>query len=153
MNSAITSDAVVKRVLDDARIFAIVGASTNAARPVYGVMEFLLRRGLTVIPINPGLAGQDLLGQKVYATLADVPGPADVVDIFRNSDAAIEVTRAAIAERARLNLKAIWMQLGVVNEVAASEARVAGLSVVMDRCPKIELGRGGSNHGLRGVYT
>jgi uncharacterized protein len=91
------------------------------------------------VPVNPGLAGQELLGQKVYATLADVPGPVDVVDIFRNSDAALEVTRAAIVESQRLNLRAIWMQLDVINDTAAQEAKAAGLDVVMDRCPKIEL--------------
>ena len=141
MPAPITSDDVVNRVLGLARSYAVVGASSNPARPVYGVMEFLLRRGFNVVPINPGLAGQDLLGQKVYATLADVPGPIDVVDIFRNSDAALEVTRAAITESRRLNLKAIWMQLDIVNEIAAQEATAAGLDIVMDRCPKIELAR------------
>ena len=141
MSSPVTSDEIVERVLSQARVFAVVGASNNPARPSYGVMAFLLQKGFKVVPINPGLASQDLLGQKVYARLADVPGPIDVVDIFRNSDAALAVTREAIAERARLGLKAIWMQLGVVNELAAQEARAAGLEVVMDRCPKIELGR------------
>lgn len=137
-----TSDDTVRRVLLETRVFAVVGASNNPARPSYGVMAFLLQKGFKVVPINPGLAGQDLLGQKVYATLSEVPGPVDVVDIFRNSDAALVATRQAIAERARLGLKAIWMQLGVVNDAAAQEARAAGLEVVMDRCPKIELGRG-----------
>ena len=137
-----TSDDVVRRVLLEARVFAVVGASNNPERPSYGVMAFLLQNGFKVVPINPGLAGQELLGQKVYATLADVPGPVDVVDIFRNSDAALGVTREAIVESQRLALKAIWMQLGVINEAAAQEARAANLDVVMDRCPKIELGRG-----------
>ena len=137
-----TSDDVVRRVLLEARVFAVVGASNNPERPSYGVMAFLLQNGFKVVPINPGLAGQELLGQKVYATLADVPGPVDVVDIFRNSDAALGVTREAIVESQRLALKAIWMQLGVINDLAAQEAEAAGLDVVMDRCPKIELGRG-----------
>ena len=137
-----TSDEVVKHVLSEARVFAVVGASNNPARASYYVSEFLISKGFKVVPINPGLAGQELLGQKVYATLADVPGPVDVVDIFRNSDAALDVTRAAIAESKRLSLKAIWMQLDVINDVAAAEAQAAGLSVVMDRCPKIELGAG-----------
>jgi uncharacterized protein len=142
MSEPVTGDAVVRRVLSEARVFGVVGASSNPARASYYVSEFLLSKGFKVVPINPGLAGQELLGQKVYATLADVPGPIDVVDIFRNSEAALEVTRAAIAERQRLKLKAIWMQLDVINDVAAKEAEAAGLSVVMDRCPKIELGRG-----------
>ena len=141
MTEPVTSDAVVKRVLDGARAFAIVGASNNPARPSYGVMEYLLSKGYKVVPVNPGLAGQELLGQKIYGTLADVPAPVDVVDIFRNSDAALEVTRAAIAERQRLNLKAVWMQLAVINEAASTEAQAAGLDVVMDRCPHIELER------------
>ncbi len=140
MSDPITSDDVVRRVLDDARSFAVIGASANPARASHYVMAFLIGRGFKVVPVNPGLAGQELLGQKVYATLADVPGPIDVVDIFRNSDAALDVTRDAIAERKRLGLKAIWMQLGVINHVAAQEAQAAGLDVVMDRCPKIELG-------------
>jgi uncharacterized protein len=139
MNSALTSDAVVKRVLREARSFAVIGASNNPARASHHVMAFLLNRSFTVVPVNPGLAGQELLGQKVYATLADVPGPIDVVDIFRNSDAALEVTREAIVESKRLKLKTIWMQLGVINHVAAGEAQAAGLAVVMDRCPEIEL--------------
>ena len=136
-----TSDEIVRRVLAEARVFAVVGASNNPARPSYGVMAFLLQKGFKVVPINPGLAGQEILGQKVYATLADAPGPIDVVDIFRNSDAALGVTREAIAQSQRLALKAIWMQLGVINDIAAAEARAAGLDAVMDRCPKIELTR------------
>ncbi len=141
MSVPVTSDGAVKRVLSEAHVFAVVGASNNPARASYYVSEFLIGNGFKVVPVNPGLAGQDLLGQKVYATLADVPGPVDVVDIFRNSEAALDVTRAAIAESKRLNLRAIWMQLDVINYVAAAEAEAAGLAVVMDRCPKIELGR------------
>lgn len=141
MSAPVTSDELVKRVLSQARVYAIVGASANPARASYYVMEFLQNRGFKVVPINPGLAGQELLGQTVYATLADVPGPVDVVDIFRNSDAALDVTREAIAQSQRLGLKAVWMQLGVINETAAQEAQAAGFDAVMDRCPKIELGR------------
>lgn len=140
MSAPVTSDETVERVLTEARVFAVAGASNNPARASYYVMEFLLHKGFKVVPVNPGLAGQELLGQKVYAALADVPGPVDVVDIFRNSDAALDVTRAAIVESKRLGLKAIWMQLDVINDVAAQEAKAAGLDVVMDRCPKIELG-------------
>ncbi len=135
------TDADIADLLKSARVFAVVGASQKPDRPVYGVMERLIAKGYTVVPINPGQAGGEILGQKVYATLADVPAPADIVDIFRASDAALGVVREAIAEKDRLGLKAVWMQLGVINEEAARLAADAGLIVVMDRCPKIELGR------------
>ncbi|MFN0218287.1 MAG: CoA-binding protein [Hyphomicrobium sp.] len=134
-------DSEVAAILLSAQTFAVVGASANAVRPVYGVMEFLIARGYAVHPINPGLAGQSLLGRSVYASLAGAPAPIDVVDIFRNSDAAAAVVDEAIAEATRLGIKTIWMQIGVANEAAAARARQAGLTVVMDRCPKIELAR------------
>ena len=135
------SDDGVAALLRSAKTFAVVGASANIARPVNGVMEFLIARGYDVHPINPGLAGQMLLGRKVYATLADVPAPVDIVDIFRNSDAAGAVVDEAIANKNRLGLNAVWMQLDVINEAAAGRARAAGLIAVMDRCPKIEISR------------
>ena len=135
------SDAVLKRVLTDERVFAVVGAGNNRARPSYGVMANLLGKGFTVIPINPGLAGGTLLGQTVYATLADVPRPVDVVDIFRNSKAAGDAAREAITQRQRLCIKTIWMQLGVINDEAATQAEAAGFTVIMDHCPKIEYAR------------
>lgn len=141
MSFANPTDVEVATLLKSARIFAIVGASPKPDRPVYGVMERLIAKGYTVVPINPGQAGGEILGQKVYATLADMPAPADIVDIFRAADAALAVVEDAIAQKDRLGLKAVWMQLGVVNEEAARRAQDAGLTVVMDRCPKIELGR------------
>ena len=134
-------DAEVAELLTTARAFAVVGASAKPDRPVYGVMQRLLSAGYAVLPVNPGQAGDLILGQKVYAALADVPAPADIVDIFRTSDAALEIVQEAIREKNRLGLKAVWMQLGVINEDAARLASQAGLTVVMDRCPKIELGR------------
>lgn len=134
-------EAIVKDLLRTPRVFAVVGASANADRPSFTVMRYLLSKGHTVIPINPGLEGQEIHGQKVYARLADVPGPVDIVDIFRASDAALGVTREAVGLKDKLKLKAIWMQLGVINEAAAKEASAAGLQVVMDRCPKIEIAR------------
>jgi predicted CoA-binding protein len=104
-------------------------------------MKYLLDKGFVVRPVNPGLAGKEILGQKVYASLHDVPAPIDLVDIFRPPDAAPGIVREALAEKDRLGLKTIWMQLGVVNEDAATLANTAGLNVVMDRCPKIEYGR------------
>lgn len=135
------SDGEIAAILKSAKTFAVVGASANIARPVYGVIEFLIRRGFDVHPVNPGLAGQTLQGRQVYATLADVPGPVDVVDVFRNSSAAGAVIDEAIAESARLRLNAVWLQLGVIDEAAAARARAAGLIAVMDRCPKIEWAR------------
>ncbi len=135
------SDQKIDDLLAAARTFLVVGASPNPARPSYGVMERLLARGYTVIPVNPGHAGGEILGQTVYGRIEDVPGPADIVDIFRTSDAALQVTQTAVAEKDRLGLKAIWMQIGVVNPQAARLACEAGLMVIMDRCPKIELQR------------
>ena len=135
------SDEAIATILADARVFAVVGASNKPERPSFHVMETLIERGYTVHPVNPGLAGQEILGRKVYATLADVPPPVDVVDIFRNSAEALQVTREAIALSDKLAIKTVWMQLGVINEIAAGEAEAAGLAAVMDRCPRIELGR------------
>jgi hypothetical protein len=134
-------DAELTELLKRSGVFAVVGASPKPDRPVYGVMERLLAKGYTVLPVNPGQAGGEILGQKVYASLADVPSPADIVDIFRASDAALGVVIDAIREKDRLGLKAVWMQLGVINHEAARMAGEAGLTVVMDRCPKIELAR------------
>ena len=132
------SDDEIADLLRTARTFAVVGASANPSRPSHGVARFLLARGYEVIPVNPGLAGGELLGQPVAADLSAITRPVDIVDIFRNSEAALDVVRAAIREKDRLGIKAVWMQLGVINEVAAGEAATAGLTVVMDRCPAIE---------------
>jgi len=117
------------------------GASGNDMRPSYFAMKYLLDKGFTIRPVNPGLAGKEILGQKVYVSLHDVPAPVDLVDIFRSSDAAPGIVREALAEKDRLGLKTIWMQLSVINDDAAALAHAAGLNVVMDRCPKIEYGR------------
>ena len=137
-------DAQISDILGTVRSFAVIGASNKPDRPSYGVMAFLIARGYDVLPVNPGLAGQQILGRAVYGSLADVPAPVDVVDIFRNSDAAGDVVTEAIAEKERLGIKAVWMQLGVVNIEAADRAASAGIMAVMNRCPKIELGRLGA---------
>lgn len=124
-------------ILKSVKVIALVGASQNAARPSYGVMKFLISQGYTVIPVNPGLAGQDILGQRVYATLADVPQPIDMIDIFRNSEAAGGVVLEALALQTLPRI--IWMQLEVRHDEAARKAEMAGLQVVMNRCPAIEL--------------
>ena len=141
MTFANPSDDEISALLTSARGFAVVGASPKPDRPAYGVMERLIAKGYTVVPVNPGQAGSEILGQQVVATLADVPAPADIVDIFRTSEAALAVVKDAIANKDRLGLKAIWMQIGVVNEDAARLASDAGLTVIMDRCPKIEIAR------------
>ncbi|MBX9924946.1 MAG: CoA-binding protein [Hyphomicrobiaceae bacterium] len=147
------ADAYIAGILSSARSFAFIGASTNVSRPSYFAMKYLLAKGYSVVPVNPGHAGESLLDQTIYATLADVPGPIDVVDIFRNSTAALDITRDAIAQKDRLGLKAIWMQLSVSNQDAAREAEAAGLKVVMNRCPKIEYGRLSGEIGWMGYST
>lgn len=127
----------IKALLKEVKTIALVGASANPARDSHGVMVFLQHQGYRVIPVNPGLAGQELLGEKVAASLADIDGPIDMVDIFRNSEAAGPVVDEAIAAGA----KAVWMQLGVINPEAAARAEAAGLKVVMNHCPKIEIPR------------
>ncbi len=117
---------------------ALVGASDKPDRPSYGVLRFLLSRGYEVLPVNPVLAGQEIHGQLVYASLSELPAPIDMVDIFRNTESAAETIREAIVLKDQLQLKIIWCQLGVTPHVAAAHAEEAGLIVVMDRCPAIE---------------
>jgi len=144
-------DAYIRTILRDVRVIAMVGASPNWNRPSNFAMKYLQNKGYRVIPVNPAAMGQEILGEKVYATLEDVPVKIDMVDIFRNSEAAGPITDAAIALKAPV----VWMQLGVRNEAAALRAEAAGIKVVMDRCPKIEYGRlsgelswGGINSGV-----
>ncbi|HTQ15115.1 MAG TPA: CoA-binding protein [Rhizomicrobium sp.] len=135
------ADDYIKSILRATGTIAMVGASGNDMRPSYFAMKYLLDKGFKVVPINPGMAGKAILGQRVYGSLGDVPAPVDMVDIFRAADAAPGIVREALAEKDRLGIKTIWMQLGIVSEEAAALAREAGLNVVMDRCPKIEYGR------------
>jgi len=147
------SDDYIADILSSARTFAFVGASANTSRPSYFAMKYLIGKGYTIIPVNPGLAGKEILGQKVYASLSEVPGPVDVVDVFRGSDAALEIVREALRVKDKLGLTTIWMQLGVRNDEAAAEAEAAGLKVVMNRCPKIEYGRLSGEIGWAGVNS
>ena len=133
------SDAELRKILQGVRAIALVGLSANPMRPSNGVFRFLLRHGYRAVGVNPGLAGQTIHGAAVYGRLVDVPFPIDMVDIFRNSEAAADVVEEALALSPLP--KVIWMQLGVINEAAAEKARARGLDVVMDHCPKIEIGR------------
>ncbi|HGM6877312.1 CoA-binding protein [Serratia nevei] len=130
-------DQEIIELLQQVKTISLVGASDNPSRPSYGVMAYLLAQGYQVIPVSPKLAGQTLLGQPVYATLAAIPQPVDMVDVFRNSEAAYGVAQEAIA----IGAKALWLQIGVINDQAAELAQQAGLRVVMDRCPKIDIPR------------
>jgi predicted CoA-binding protein len=133
------------------KTIAMVGASPNEARPSYFAMKYLLEKGFKIIPVNPGQAGKEILGQKVYASVSDLPAPVDMVDIFRNSQAAGPITDEAIANKDRLGATVLWMQLGVINEEAAKRAEAAGFTVIMNRCPKIEYGRLSGEIGWYGV--
>jgi len=130
-------DLYLRRILRETRTIAMVGLSANWNRPSYFAAKYLLDRGYKVIPVNPAAAGQEILGQKVYGSLAELPQKADMVDIFRNSEAAGPITDDAIKHGA----KVVWMQLGVRNDEAAKRAEDARLKVVMNRCPKIEHSR------------
>ena len=149
MNHDAYSDAYIREILASSRTIAMVGASANTSRPSYFAMKYLKQKGFTVIPVNPGQAGKEILGETVYVSLGDIKRPVDIVDIFRSSDAALGVTREAI----RIGAKVVWMQLGVRNDEAARLAEDSGLQVVMNRCPKIEYGRLSGELGWAGVNS
>ncbi|HUP22238.1 MAG TPA: CoA-binding protein [Thermoanaerobaculia bacterium] len=140
------SDAHLLSILERVRTIAMVGASSDWRRPSYFAMKYLQEKGYRVIPINPRVAAQSgeagaILGERAYASLREAPAPIDMVDVFRSSEAAGEVVDEAIAVAKEKGIWVVWMQLGVVNEDAARRAEAAGLTVVMDRCPKIEWSR------------
>lgn len=131
----LTSDEEIADLLRNARTIAVIGASDRPDRPSYGVMKFLQQWGYRVLPVNPQITGEHVLGEFVWRELAQIGVPIDIVDIFRRPEAAAEAVEQAIF----VGAKAVWMQLGVINEEAAARAESAGLKVVMDRCPHIEI--------------
>ncbi|MCG7349239.1 CoA-binding protein [Sphingomonas sp. ACRSK] len=133
----LTRDEDIRTLLENARTIALVGASDRPSRPSYGVMAYLQNHGYRVIPVNPQITGEHVHGEFVFRELAQIGEPIDIVDIFRNSNAAGDAVDEAIAVGAR----AVWMQLGVINEAAAQRAEAAGLQVVMNACPAIEIPR------------
>lgn len=142
-------DELIVNILKSVRVIAIVGASADPVRASYFVMKYLQSKGYRIIPVNPSNAGHTLLGEKVYANLRDVPDKVDMVDIFRPPAAVPPIVAEAIA----IGAKVVWMQLGIVNENAARRAEEAGLTVIMDRCPKMEYGRLNGEMGWVGATS
>src|SRR5215475_12030313 len=143
------SDAKIRRILSSVRTIAMVGASSNWNRPSYFVMKYLQNKGYRVIPVNPGTAGQEQLGERIYASLRDIPDKIDMVDVFRASDQVDPIVDDAIA----IGATVVWMQLGIRNDEAATRAEAAGIEVIMNRCPKIEFGRLGGELSWSGVNS
>jgi predicted CoA-binding protein len=144
-------DSYIRGILNTVKTIAMVGISPKDNRPSYFAFKYLVERGYRMIPVNPGHAGREILGQKVYARLAEIPEPVDMVDIFRAAPYALGIVEETLALKPRPQV--IWMQLGVRNEEAARLAEVNGLKVVMNRCPKIEYGRLSSEIAWMGVNT
>lgn len=147
------SDDLLSDILKRVRTIAMVGASPKWVRPSSFAMKYLQGKGYKVIPVNPGHAGKEILGETVYASLADIPGNIDMVDIFRNADAAGEIMDEAIELAEAKGISVVWMQLAVINEEAAKKGEAAGLDVIMDRCPKIEYARLFGELGWGGINT
>ena len=151
MNHDSYPDSYIRGILKTVKTIAMVGISPKQNRPSYFVFKYLLERGYRLIPVNPGQAGKEILGQKVYASLRDIPEPVDMIDIFRSPEHVLPIVQEALA----LNPKpqVIWMQLTVRNDAAAQLAEQAGMKVVMNRCPKIEYGRLSSEISWIGVNS
>jgi predicted CoA-binding protein len=151
MNHDAYDDSYIRGILNTVKTIAMVGASAKDNRPSYFAFKYLAERGYNMIPINPGLAGKELLGRKIYGRLSEVPEPIDMVDIFRASNHALPIVQEALTLSPRPRV--IWMQLGVRNDEAAALAEANGMKVVMNRCPKIEYGRLSSEIGWIGVNS
>ena len=151
MNHDQYPDSYIRGILNTVKTIAMVGISPKDNRPSYFAFKYLLERGYRMIPVNPGQAGKNILGQKVYAKLSDIPEPVDMVDIFRASEHAMAIVQEAIALKPKPQV--IWMQLTVRNDAAAALAEAAGIKVVMNRCPKIEYGRLSSEISWMGINS
>src|ERR1700757_1195784 len=151
MNHDSYPDTYIRGILNTGKNIAMVGASINEIRPNFFAFKYLLERGFHMIPVNPGHAGKELLGQRIYARLADIAEPIDMVDIFRPSEYALGIVQEALKINPRPQV--IWMQLGIRNDEAAALAEANGIKVVMNRCPKIEYGRLSSEIAWIGVNT
>jgi uncharacterized protein len=151
MNHDSYPDSYIRGILNTVKTIAMVGASLNEVRPSYFAFKYLLERGYHMIPVNPGHAGKELLGQRIYARLADIPEPIDMVDVFRPAVYAPGIVEEALKLEPRPQV--IWMQLGIRNDEAAALAEANGIRVVMNRCPKIEYGRLSSEIAWMGVNT
>jgi len=151
MNHDSYDNAYISGILNSVKSIAIVGASANDVRPSFFVTKYLIDKGFTVFPVNPGQAGKEILGRPVYGSLAEVPGPIDMVDIFRAANAVPPIVDEILALDPLP--KVIWMQLTVRNDDAAFKAEAVGIKVVMNRCPKIEYGRLSGEIGWNGVNS
>jgi uncharacterized protein len=151
MNHDSYPDSYIRGILNTVRVIAMVGISPKDNRPSYFAFKYLGERGFTMIPVNPGQAGKDILGRKVYAKLADIPDPIDMIDVFRAASYALGIVQEALALKPKPSV--IWMQLGVRNDEAAALAEANGMKVVMNRCPKIEYGRLSSEIGWMGINS
>jgi predicted CoA-binding protein len=151
MNHDAYPDSYIRGILNTVKTIAMVGISPKDNRPSYFAFKYLLERGYRMIPVNPGQAGKNILGQKVYAKLSDIPEPVDMVDVFRASQFVMPVVQEAIALKPKPQV--VWMQLSVRDDAAAALAEAAGIKVVMNRCPKIEYGRLSSEISWIGVNS
>ena len=151
MNHDRYDDGYIRGILNTVKTIAMVGISANTSRPSYFAFKYLLERGYRMIPVNPGLAGGDLLGQRVHASLNDIPEPVDMIDVFRASQYVPAIVQQALRMQPRPRV--LWMQLGIRNDEAAALAEANGIKVVMDRCPKIEYGRLSSEISWMGVNS
>lgn len=151
MNHDVYQDSYIRGILNGVKTIAMVGISPKDNRPSYFAFKYLQERGYRMYPINPGQAGKEILGQKVYGTLPDVPEPIDMIDIFRASEHIMPVVQQALTLKPLPQV--IWMQLGIRNDAAATLAEAAGIKVVMNRCPKIEYGRLSSEISWMGVNS
>lgn len=146
-------DMTLRDIFSKTKIIAMIGASGDWKRPSYFAMKYLQKKGFKIIPVNPSRAGEEILKEKVYSNLSEIPHEFDMVDIFRNSESAPEIVEETITCKENKNIKFVWMQLGVRCDESATIAENAGLTVIMNRCPKIEYGRLSGELGWGGINS